>query len=324
MHDPELDAFEEYFYRDLEKGFGADIACCDWCRDEFLEIWPYAAHADSRQFHAGGIDLDTFYGGSYLRDEYTKTDFDRLVSRLNCPRCGNPLVGSIWAYNFPFNLPDDIERIIREVGKVARTTPFLLLQHTFCKQVLESVQALAATLPRHRLTHTVCRGRTEVGGPIEARIEAFDFPPPHCVQEGRYNHAGHPVLYLGSDVDTCHAELRNSPCLVLEFELLEELRILDLIDPYTSDGSSFADADLLNCLVYSSLVSARQEDNGWHRPHYVVSRFIADCARAFGIDAIRYPSTRRAAGNFNLAIVNSELRLARSAKVIAFHRRSAA
>lgn len=321
MHDAELNAFEEYFYRDLEKGFGADIACCDSCHDEFLQTWPYAAHADSCQFHQGGIDLDTFYSGSYLRDEYSKTDFDRLICKLNCPRCGNPLVGCIWAYNFPFDVPDAIERTIREIGEVARTTPFLLLQHDFCKQILASVRALAATLPRHRLNHPVYRARSEVNGPIEAGIEAFDFPPARSVQEGRFNHAGHPVLYLGSDVETCHAELRNSPCLVLEFELLEELRILDLIDPYTLDSSSFADADLLNCLVYSSLVSARQENAGWHRPHYVVSRFIADCARTSGIDAIRYPSTRRSAGNFNLAIVNSELRLASSSKVIAFHRR---
>jgi RES domain-containing protein len=168
------------------------------------------------------------------------------------------------------------------------------------------------------------RGRTEANEPIEERIKEFDFPPTHLVQEGRYNHAGHPVLYLGSDVETCQAELRNDPCLVLEFEMLEELRILDLIDPYTEDKSAFANADLLNCLVYSSLISARQEEAGWHRPHYVVSRFIADCARVSGIDAIRYPSTRRSASNFNLAVVNSELRLASSSKVVAFHRRSAA
>lgn len=322
MRDFELDAFEEYFYHDLEKGFSADIACCDNCHADFLSMWPFADYADGHYFQTTSIDLDTFYSGSYLQDQYSKADFDRLICKLDCPRCGSPLGGNIWAYNLPFNVPEDFERTIREVGETACATPFLLLENEFCRKVLGSIRSLAAETKPQRIKTPLFRGRSEVRGPVSEELSAFDFPPSKYVQEGRYNHAGHSVLYLGSDIDTCHAELRQAPSLIVEFELLAELRTLDLIDPYPRAPGKFEDADLLNCLVYSALLSARQDDDGWHRPHYVVSRFVADCARASGLDAIRYPSTRRTECNFNLVIVNPMLSLSNVGHIIQFHRRS--
>ncbi len=322
MSKPEVDAFEECFYRDLEKGFSADIACCDTCHDDFLAVWPYADTADGRHFQTTNIDLVTFYDGSYLRDEYSKDDFNRLICQLSCPRCGSPLGGSIWPYNFPFNVPQDIERTIREVSELAKETPFLLLEHDFCRNVLTAVRSLAATLPHKRIDQHLFRGRSEIDGPIPEFVKEFDFPPSRIVQEGRFNHSGHSVMYLGSDVETCHAELRHAPSIIAEFKFQSELRVLDLVEPYQDDRATLEHADLLNCLVYSALVSARQESDGWDRPHYVVSRFVTDCARASSIDAIRYPSTRRSERNFNLVVINPEFRLDKYARIVQFHRRS--
>ncbi len=324
MPNAEVDAFEEWFYRDLEKGFTADIACCDACHDDFLVVWPYADSADDYRFQTTGIDLDTFYEGSYLRDQYSKPDFDRLICQLSCPRCGSPLGGNIWPYNFPFNVPDDIEHTIREVDALARATPFLLLEHDFCRNVLSAVRSLSASLPLQKLDHHLYRGRSEAIGAVAEQVHEFDFRPPQVVQEGGFNHSGHSVLYLGSDVETCHAELREAPSLIVEFEFQAKLRVLDLINPYDGDRASLDHTDLLNCLVYSALVSARQENDGWQRPHYVVSRFVADCARASSIDAIRYPSTRRTGNNFNLVVLSHNLRLEQFARVVQFHRRGAA
>lgn len=321
MRDLELDTFEEFFYHGLEKWFSADIACCDYCYDDFLETWPYADCANDHYFQTTSIDLDTFYSEGYLQKQFSKSDFDRLVSKLSCPRCDSPLGGNIWAYNLPFNIPPHFERTIREVGEAARVTPFLLLEHEFCRRVLASIRSLASEIGPKKMEQSLFRGRSEAHGPIPEELMDFDFPPAKHVQEGRYNHAGHSVLYLGSDPETCHAELRHAPSLIAEFELLVEIRTLDLIDPYVRDNGKFEDADLLNCLVYSALVSARQEDDGWHRPHYVVSRFVADCARAAGFDAIRYPSTRRFGSNFNLVIVNPLLSLSNVARLIGFHHR---
>lgn len=302
-----LDAFAEWFYRDLEKWFSADIACCDMCRDDFLAMWPYADCADACRFQVQTIDLDTFYSGSYLRQVYTKTQFDKYVCELDCPRCGNPLRGNISAYDLPFDVPVDFERTVREVYELSRTTPFLLLEHPFCQDVLKAIRELSASTPLSAYPKTLFRARSEEYGTVAEAIASFDFPPSALVKEGRYNHAGQPALYLGSDLETCHAELRFCKARAMEFALTTPLKTLDLLDSFESHAIH---TDLINCLVYSALVSARQDDDGWHKPHYVVSRFVSDCAKAAGFDAVKYPSTRRTSVNFNLVVLNPSLSLA--------------
>lgn len=317
----DFDSFEVCFYRDLEKGFSADIACCDQCRSDFLSMWPYADHADDRDFDTTGIDLDTCYSGSYLRDQYTEAEFKEFTRQLRCPRCDRPLNSKIWLYNFPFDVPPDFERKIREINAIAESTPFLLLEHRFCREVLLSIRELSGVVQNSRIETSLFRGRRTEAFDLPQSVETFDSPSRNHVEEGRYNHAGHPVLYLASDKETCKAELRDAACLVLEFELLRPIMVLDLIDPFESHE---AHADLLNSLVYSALVSAKQSDTGWHKPHYTVSRFVADCARASGFDAIKYPSTRRSGRNFNLVLVNSTIRLAADARIISYHQLNAA
>lgn len=309
-------AFEEYFYRDLEKGFSADIACCDACHEEFLAMWPHVYSADDCRFQTQEIDLKWFYRSGYLREEFSEEEFDYYISQIECPRCGHPLAHAIWAYNFPFDIPANFESTIKEVSDLARSTPFLLLTHSFCKEVLAVLSDLSTEVGVSLVNQPLFRARRTHSIDLTESIESFNFPPAKFVHEGRYNHAGAPVLYLASDKETCQAELRGEQCLVLEFKLLSPIRILDLSDPFTTHHQH---SDLLNSLVYSSLVSASQHDDGWHKPHYVVSRFIADCARATGFDAIKYPSTRRTGTNFNMVLVKSSISLATLAQVIAFH-----
>lgn len=317
MSDLDFDGFEEWFYHDLEKTFSADIACCNYCHADFLALWPHAYNADNNDFQTREINLDWFYETGYLRDEFSKEEFDHYIAEMQCPRCGSFLSSSIWAYNFPFDFPEDFEETIRKVSELASLTPFLLLENEFCKQVLAAVRDISKSVAPTLLDQPLFRGRSTSPLPPQQSIDSFDFPPAAFVREGRYNHAGAPVLYLASDKETCHAELRNSACLVLEFKLLAPIRTLDLTDPYKAHQEH---SDLLDSLVYSALVSAKQRDDGWHKPHYVVSRFVADCARSAGFDAIKYPSTRKTRTNFNLVLVNSSKPLASCAQVIAYHK----
>jgi hypothetical protein len=309
--------FEEYFYHDLEKAFSADIACCDACYEDFVAMWPHAYSADDCCFQTQEIDLKWFYQYGYLREEFSEDEFDHYIAQIECPRCGRPLAHTIWAYNFPFDIPESFEDTIKEVGELARNTPFLLLTHEFCQGVFAALTDLSTEVTSVLVDQPLFRARSTLSGNLAESVECFDFPPAKFVQEGRYNHAGSPVLYLASDKETCHAELKGEPCLVLEFKLLSPIRILDLSDPFSAHHRY---SDLLNSLVYSALVSSSQGDDGWHKPHYVVSRFVADCARAAGFDAIKYPSTRRSGTNFNLVLVNSSMSLASNAQIVAYHR----
>jgi hypothetical protein len=126
------------------------------------------------------------------------------------------------------------------------------------------------------------------------------------------------VIYLSSDADTCVAEMRGEPCVIAEVALSTGLKVLDLNNPDTSHPDA---ADDLAALAYSALMSARQPDDGWHKPAYVFSRFVADCAKAAGIQAIKYPSTRiTRESNFDLVILDQNIRLAQHARIVGFTR----
>lgn len=142
MYDTQLEIFEEFFYRDLESWFSADIACCDNCHDDFLSIWPYANQAKDFDFQRQGIPLDCFYSGSRLRDHYTEDQFNTFIAQKACPRCDAPLENNIWPYELPFNVPRNFETTINEVTALANSTPFLLLEHDFCKQTIAAIRAL--------------------------------------------------------------------------------------------------------------------------------------------------------------------------------------
>jgi len=245
-------------------------------------MWPHAYSAEDCRFQTQEIDLKWFYRYGYLRDVFSEEEFDHYIAQIECPRCAHPLTHTIWAYNFPFDIPENFESTIEEVSELARSTPFLLLTHNFCREVLAVLGDLSTEMASALVSQPLFRARSTLSGELTESIECFDFPPARFVQEGRYNHAGAPVLYLASDKETCLAELSGEQCIVLELKLLSPIKILDLSDPFAAHHRH---SDLLNSLVYSALVSASQPDNGWHKPHYVVSRFIADCARAVGFDA---------------------------------------
>jgi hypothetical protein len=146
-------------------------------------------------------------------------------------------------------------------------------------------------------------------------LSDFNFPPKEVVKEGRYNHAGIPVLYLASDAKTCYYEMREIPCTIVELEIHKRLKILDFVE---FDESTDDRTDTLKALVYSALISSKQDDEGWHKPKYIFSRFVADCAKYVGFDGIKYPSTRELRDNYNLVILNSSLSLLKNCEIKKF------
>ncbi|MNR54900.1 RES domain protein [compost metagenome] len=73
------------------------------------------------------------------------------------------------------------------------------------------------------------RGKT---ARLNAVITEFDFPPARFVGEGRYNHAGGPVLYIASDLETCKAETRDANILAVKFKIDTPLKVFDLTSDF--------------------------------------------------------------------------------------------
>ena len=294
--------FEDVFLQELDSWFAADIACCDQCYENFLKVWPGAYSADNAEFQTNQIQLDTFYEGSRINAFYTQEQFERLTQDLDCPRCGEKLGYILYPYDFPFDIPANFENDVEELGILAKDTPFLLLTNELAAQIFSVLGDLAHTTTSDEIQFALYKARTLVGLK-NFDIEQFDFADPKFVGEGRYNHAGSPALYLGNSEETCFHELRQKICAVAKISFEGEMKILDLVTPYEGHN---VDSDLLNALIFSALLSAQQDDHGYQKSAYIFSRFIADCARSVGFDAIKYPSTRTSETCFNLAVISQD------------------
>jgi len=317
--DEELDAVSDLFFDAVESWFSSDIACCEHCYDDFIEQWPLAYFANNDEFQRKSIDMECLYSGSKIQEFFSKADFLRLITQISCPACGAMLGGSIWPYTLPFSIPNGFENEVHKISSIAKSTPFLILENDFAKRSLTAIRKIYSRTSAATFDSSLFRGRPLSGGPIKELASSFDFPPAHLVKEGRYNHSGIPVLYVGNSIETCLSELRNAPCKIIEFKFCTALKVLDL----TKEYEDVEDISLLNALVFSALMSAKQDTDGWNKPEYVFSRFIADCAKSVGFDAIKYPSTRRGSASYNLVILNCEISIQKNnnAEVIAFHQR---
>jgi RES domain-containing protein len=113
--------------------------------------------------------------------------------------------------------------------------------------------------------------------------------------EGRFNHAGHPMLYLAKAENTAVAEMDPGREVLhiaaLEFDMTA--KVLDISLSSDIDGVS---QEVIQCVARSSLCAAPRVSEGWDRPEYVFSRFVADCARHADFQAIRYGSVKDTAG----------------------------
>lgn len=305
-------AFEDVFLQELDSWFSADIACCDRCNEKFLKIWPAAYAADSAEFQCNQIQLDAFYDGSRISAFYTKEQFERLVQELDCPRCGENLGYTLYPYELPFDVPVEFEDHVASIHAIAHETPFLLLKNEFAQKILQTLEALSQSTNTTTMPSSLYRARG-LEGLREITVGQFDFADPKYVGEGRYNHAGQPVLYLGDSKETCFHELRGKNCAVAEISLDSGLNILDLATPYDSHKNQ---SDLLNALAFSALLSTPQEDMGYKKAAYVFSRFVADCARSSGFDAIRYPSTRAPEHAYNLVILNADFSIGNRSRLV--------
>jgi hypothetical protein len=208
--------------------------------------------------------------------------------------------GEFWIYEHPFDVPPAFWADVGEIAALARRSPFLLLTHPFARKVFDTITTLGAAASPQLVDGSYFRARRAEGIPAP-RLSDFGPPPARFVEEGRYNHAGHSMLYLAAAEGTALAEVASVgvPHHVAGLALNTQLKVLDLL--LKDDVESNAET-LIQCLARSALCAAPRVGEGWLKPEYVFSRFLADCARHAGFDAIRYGSTKDPNGS-NLVLL---------------------
>lgn len=294
-----VEIFRDYFDRDLESFFSSTIVCCGNCVTSFNALWPGTAVRDM-ELQYGHMTISDFLKNSRIRDDFYPEEIEKFASSLKCPNCSHVLDGEFWIYEHPFSVPLDFRSTLDEIAEIAAQTPFLLLTHGFAREVLDTVLALGRTTEPQMITGSYFRARRAEKIPSPA-LANFGAPPARFVEEGRYNHAGHPMWYLAAAEGTALAEVSSPgvPFHVADLTLNMRLKVLDLqiIDEVETDADS-----LVQCIARSSLSAAPRTGEGWVKPEYVFTRFVADCARHAGFNAIRYGSTKDRTGS-NLVLL---------------------
>jgi RES domain-containing protein len=282
--------FEGLFYEELDSAFTAGIACCENCYDDFVRQWP-GIYLHSTGFQESGIDLMNFYENSDFAFEFTPEEFkDRVQMQVRCERCGAPLTSWFWPYTLPFDPPDNFEKDTEEIAAIAKETPFLVLAHPLASKVYEQIKKAATSITPDDALKRLFRARRCSGLP-NPTLEDFRQPPAEITADGRFNHSGLPVLYTATTADLAFAEI-DSPeqgAYIAEIEVLRPCSLLNTADDLIDD-------DVIRAVFASVLVSAPPRGQGWSRPEYIFSRFIADCVRNAGLDGIKYASARKAVG----------------------------
>jgi RES domain-containing protein len=129
-------------------------------------------------------------------------------------------------------------------------------------------------------------------------LDEMGTPPPEVTPAARANRAGHPVLYMASDMQTALAEVRawkGAPLSVAKMKLSREYRILDLIDEYSIDSPFFVES--LKWVLETNRLMNRFADELSRpvMPHeaeilYRPTQNLCDLVKAAGCDGIAYPS----------------------------------
>lgn len=296
-----VDTFCQIFDANFDSKYSADIICCDNCYDDFIDKWPEVAIRELN-FTSKSISLSELYESLEMNYFFSENTYNKLMKNIECPRCASLAYEYVWPFVFPFDTNENIEEELGEIYRLSIKTPFLLLKNSFAKEVYDAIHEIAKETRVSNIIESTYRAREKDS---EKKLEEKDFyfPPSEKTKEGRYNHAGKPVLYLGDSKETCAYELdkQMNELSFAKIDIIKPIKILDFIE-IKDDWSS-----ILNILIWSSLMSSPTKEEGWDKKEYIFTRFVADCAVDAGFDAIKYPSVRYGRG-YNIVILKERMR----------------
>ena len=293
VSEQDADAFNDAFSDELDSAFTSSIGCCDFCYADFQEKWPDVSF---RRDGGDMLSIDALWAvdEARLAGAWWPLEYSTLRRLVRCPRCQRYGPANIYLFEHRISDVEAMEEDIATLSALGAATPFLILEHPFAQTVLAEIRAEALRVSASVQDRPMYRARRTLdvakqGQDPTTPATYGPAPAPHT-GEGRFNHAGAPMLYLANSEAVAAAELGvpGEDCLVGRVTILPPLKILDLID---ADGDA-VDSELFNALANSALLMAPRTGEGWVKRQYLFSRFVADCARSAGFDAIRYGSTK--------------------------------
>ena len=278
---------------------------CDSCVDKFIRNWK-GILIDSKSFKVGKIPFWVVYQTSdILPQDYTKSEFLKLVRKLTCPTCSRHIKDNFWTYDIPVDIEDfnEFEPQIRDLSNLSKRAPFMVLMTPFAQKVLRTIKKISKITKGQLIEYPVYKCRK-----LDKRKKIFNVKdsgavPDSSVPEGRFNHAGYGFLYLGTTEELCFKEVgesRKKTVSMAKIKLLRKLRLLDLtkIDSYHDK--------IYKIMMASSLLVNPRGGNDWDKPGYTFTRFVADCALYSNLDGIKYRSIH-SKKEYNIVVFKDKL-----------------
>lgn len=268
----------------------ADIVCCYRCCKPVNKKYFWVGEKRTLTSHLKHYRIDPAYW-SYVLDG------------LRCPSCGNVLdLESI------VEVMTDYDKKVRQVIGQARD-PQLVQElaefHQFLsaypslgladpKGVGQRIRDALRDHPRQTLRQKIwfrARKLEKNHLPPSEKMGAPD-PDDAPIPDGRYNHAGQSFLYLASEPETALREIvgwgDQKQCAMQKFRATESTQVLNLRrDDRKLDLRSNL---LLIAIIYNGYLELLPGEHTSWRPEYFVPRFVADCARLEGFEAIWFSS----------------------------------
>ena len=131
-------------------------------------------------------------------------------------------------------------------------------------------------------------------------LKEMGVPPRELATGGRANPVGIPYLYLASDIQTAVAEVRPGVAdivCVAKFEMVDELKLVDLSSPRNSISPFNLDADSLHriraCMDFVSVLGEELSEAA--PPHraptdYLATQYLCEMIKTLGYDGVLYRS----------------------------------
>lgn len=282
--------------RQRVEDLAADIQSCEYCPENEDSFYIGEPMEIQELLGQAGVDED---------------DLDAYLPLISCPNCG--VGGRDFNVHDEVGMPTSEELLHRErwnewtrelrprVTEFAaqlEAYPYLGGIHDLGREILSALPNFPrVTLPGRRWW----RAR-KADGARAFTVQDLQPPPPGmAAAEGRFNHYGQSVFYLGG---TQRAALRETIDIhgVDRVAWLQEFScgdIENILDLRVKDWSEELTPPLIAVGLTSEYISTSASTTAW-KPEYLVPRFIADCARYAGYRGIVFNSAKHSDENIVL------------------------
>lgn len=220
-------------------------------------------------------------------------DFDRYSDIGLISRTDAEIQGKIWQANKKY------KKSIDELLILIEQYPSLVLKNALARKIYKEIHE--HNTPSYALENIYCyRCR------MPEKRKKFTFKDIHApkvgiAKAGRYNHSGQSVLYLSHHLETAVGEVSGVSTGEVDI-WLQKYRIgkIEQILDLSPDWEGILNlSTLFTALIDSRILKRKSIDamSTW-RPEYLLTIFIADCAKSSGYRGIKYPAIKGYGDNY--------------------------